>query len=119
MRLYEFSEHTFLDYLDRLEVGDKAIVKKRGHEFVKMKVTAVNEKAGLVRCSPHAFCRETGVSEKSGYRIMLPTETTLKQLNGCEVRKSKVDRIMKAIDPGKMVKYPMEDLDDLLDIVEG
>lgn len=97
-----YSKETYDTYLDDLSPGDEVIVRQNGHEFLIMDVESVCNDTG------HVFCEDGVVFDIDGKchgpvcEIMLPTETTKKQLDGCEYRKDLIDRFDEAYDKQKI-----------------
>lgn len=120
MQLYDtYSDDIYDEYLDSLHKGDKVLVKKKGHEFVMATVTSVNMNSGAIHCTPHGHFDELGHDEKTGAEIMLPTDTTKSQFDGCERRRALVARAKKAFDPKKLVKTKkIEDIETVVRILE-
>lgn len=115
MKQLEYSHKGFADYLRGLTKGDFVIVKRRGHEFVKVAVTSAS--GDTIRADKDTFSVQTGISEKTGYRIMCPSENVIWQWKNCIERGRLADRADAKFSHKKCMSLDVEDLKELAKIV--
>ena len=117
MKRLEYTPEKFSKYLSGLKKGDFVIVKRRGHEFVKVAVSSSNRVKEVVRADKDAFDIRTGISEKTTFRIMCPSETVIHQWKNCIERSSLAQRANDKFSHKKLMSLGIDDLKELARIV--
>lgn len=117
MKKLEYTPQGFSDYLRDLKKGDHIIVKRDGRNLNKTVVSSRGAATGVVRADNDCFSLEDGVSEKSGFRIMCPSATVIRQWEICERRRGLADRANAKFSHKRCMSLCIEDLTELAEII--
>jgi len=116
MQLHEkYSDEIFMTYMDCLTAGDDVIVKQNGHEFVKMRITSTGD--DVVRCGGSNQFDLDGNGLKKTANIMLPTRTTFRQWETCQLRKKLAAQFDRLYSIDRFRKKKIEDMEYMIQVM--